>query len=88
MRLYLATEAKNLAKAFNNKKHKQQIEPYLEEVMYLIGEAAKAGEYAVTVDPCYAGMEENMNVVLKDMGYTVIDITTTQHKKWVISWRH
>lgn len=50
MKKYMASEVRHIAQTVIVKKHKQTIDTMLDEVMYLIEEAAKSGEFQALYD--------------------------------------
>lgn len=73
MKHYLATEAKLIAKNFNYRKYKKELDAAIDDAMFLIGEAAKRGEYStlISVENLEKSMRISFDVIMQENGYII-----------------
>lgn len=86
MKKYLATEVRRIAENVTQKKNKQLFYDILNDVMYLIEEAARDGKYKISFNSSKLEGEEMCNTfesIMRGYGYNV---HWEPMEDWIIEW--
>ncbi len=77
MKKYLSTEVRRIAQNVTTKKNKQFFDELLNDVMFLIEEAARSGKYSIefSVEDQPINIKETFYSMMKEYGYNVTDKT-------------
>lgn len=72
MKVFLSSECRNIAKNFNIKMYKQEFDTLITDVMFLINEASKRGDFSVDIETEVPEKLRNTFLcTIKDLGYTI-----------------